>query len=123
MRSVINVLIFGFLAMSLIAGMMSVAQAQPAEGTVAPFVIDSFVDKARLGRSPRESARAQHYARLTELNRSILDSAPKIVARSPSHLKKTSGRKAQAVKDKPFSRRSGGTQVIPQERSKTLLRR
>ncbi len=101
MRPVINALIFGFLAMSLIAGMMSVAHAETADQSVAPFVISSFADKARLGRSPRESARAQHYARLTELNRSILDNVPKAVDRAPNSK---ANKKAPAAKVKNLSR-------------------
>src|SRR5947207_1216864 len=80
MRKVVFALIYGLIGMSLIAGLMSMfsteSSAQEADRMGAPFVINSFVDKARLSHSPREGARAQHYARLAELNRSILENAP-----------------------------------------------
>ncbi len=104
MRSVLNALIFGFLAMSLIAGLMSAAHAEEADKMAAPFVINAFVDKARLGRSPRESARAQHYARLTELNRSILDNVPKAVSRTPNQAKNFAARKTPALRAKKLLR-------------------
>ena len=104
MRSLLNALIFGFLAVSFIAGVMPVAHAEDADKMAAPFVINAFVDKARLSRSPRESARAQHYARLTELNRSILDNVPKTVSRTPSHAKTLVARKTPVLRSKKLLR-------------------